>query len=107
MIFSRKLNKQNYPKIYFNNVSVFCDNWQKYLEIYLDKSLNFSYNIKKAMSQAMKGTGIIRKLNEALPEHFLITIYKSFVRTHPDYGDIIYDQPNKESLNQKIEKNSI
>ena len=46
----------------------------------------------------MKGKG------KALPQHSLITIYKSFVRPHLDYGDIIYDQPNKESLNQKIER---
>ena len=52
----------------------------------------------------MKGLGIIRKLNKALPEHSLITIYKSFVKPHLDYGDIIYEQPNKESFNQKIER---
>ena len=50
----------------------------------------------------MKGIGIIRKLTEAVLQHSLITIYKSFVRPHLDYGDIIYDQLNKESLNQKF-----
>ena len=52
----------------------------------------------------MKGIGIISKLNKALSQHFLITIYTSFERPHLDYGDIIYDQPNKESVNQKIER---
>ena len=47
----------------------------------------------------MKGIGIIRKLNKALSHYSLITIYKPFVRPHLDY-----DQPNKESLNQKIER---
>ena len=103
MIFSKKLIKSNHLKIYFNNAPVFCANWQKHLGIYLDESLNFSYHIKEKMSKAMKGKGIIRKLNKALPQHSLITIYKSFVRPHLDYGDIIYDQPNKESLNQKTE----
>ena len=28
----------------------------------------------------------------------------SFVRLHLDYGNIIYDQPNNDSLNQKTEK---
>ena len=51
----------------------------------------------------MKGIGIIRKLNKSLPQHSLITIYKSFVRPYLDYGDTFYDQPSKESLNQKIE----
>ena len=50
----------------------------------------------------MKGIGIIWKLNKALPQYSLITIHKSFGRPHFDYGDIIYDQPNKESLNQEF-----
>ena len=33
----------------------------------------------------------------------LLTIYKSFVRPHLDYGDIIYHQPNNESMNNKLE----
>ena len=31
-------------------------------------------------------------------------MYKSFVRPHLDYGDIVSHQPNNESLNQKIER---
>ena len=76
MTFLRKLNKLNHPKIYFNNVPVFCANWQKHLGIHLDESLNFSYHIKEKMSKAMNGIGVIRKLNKVLPQHSLITIYK-------------------------------
>ena len=104
VIFCRKLNKSCLPKIYFNNALVFCDNWQKHSGMYLDGSLNFSFHIKEKMSKAIKGISIIRKLNKTLPRHSLITIYKSFVRPHLSYGDIIYDQPNNESLNQKIER---
>ena len=92
------------PQNLFNNTPVFCANWQKYLEMYQDESLNFSYHIKKKMFKAMNGIRIIRKLNEALPRHSLITIYKSFLRPRLDHGDIIYDEPNKKNLNQKIEK---
>ena len=56
------------------------------------------------MLKAMKEIGIVRKLFKTIPQHLLITICKSFVRTHLDYGDIIYGQPNKEYLNQKIER---
>ena len=38
-----------------------------------------------------------------LAQHSLITIYKAIVRSHLDYGDILYDQPNNESLCQEIE----
>ena len=33
----------------------------------------------------------------------LITIYKSFVRPHLEYGDLIYDHSNNESFCQQIE----
>ena len=47
---------------------------------------------------------MIQKLRHILPRHSLITICKSFVRPHLDYGDIIYDQPNNESFCNKIER---
>ena len=33
----------------------------------------------------------------------LLTIYKSFIRPHLDYGDIIYDQPSNNRLSEKTE----
>ena len=38
-----------------------------------------------------------------LPQHSVLTIYKSFVRPHLDYDDILYDQPDNKSFCQKIE----
>ena len=51
----------------------------------------------------MKVVGMIKKLSFVLPRASLITIYKSFVRPHLDYGDVIYDQPNNQSFSDKIE----
>ena len=50
-----------------------------------------------------KGISVIKRLSKMLPQHSLLTIYKSFVQPHLDYGDILYDQPNNKSLCQKIE----
>ena len=63
--------------------------WQKLLGMHLDGTLNFTLRIKEKMSKALKGIGIIKKLSKSLPQHSLFTIYKSFVRPHLDYGDII------------------
>ena len=60
--------------------------------------LNFKLHIKEKISKAMKGIYIIKKLSNVLPRKS--TIYKSFVRPHLDYGDLIYDQPNNESFCQ-------
>ena len=72
--------------------------------MYLDKSLNFSYHIKENIFKTMKRIGIIRKLSKEILQNSVITIYKSFVRPHLGYGDIIYDQQNKKNLNHKIER---
>ena len=31
-------------------------------------------------------------------------IYKSFIRPHLDYGDILYDKPENENFQNKLEK---
>ena len=39
-----------------------------------------------------------------LPQSALLTIYKSFIRPHLEYGDILYDKPDNEHFQNKIEK---
>ena len=65
--------------------------------------LNFKLYIKEKISKAINGIGIIKTLSNVLQRKSLITIYKSFVRPHLDYGDFVYDQPNNESFCQQIE----
>ena len=55
------------------------------------------------MKKATKGINVIRKMNLLLLRSSLLTIYKSFVRPHLDYGDVIYAQLNNSSLSVKIE----
>ena len=42
-------------------------------------------------------------MNLLLPRSSLLTVYKSFLRTHLDYGNVIYDQSNNSRLSDKIE----
>ena len=42
-------------------------------------------------------------MNNVIPRNALLTIYKSYVRPHLDYGDILYHQPNNESVNNRLE----
>ena len=39
-----------------------------------------------------------------MPCDSLVTIFKSFIRQHLDYGDVIYDQPSNGSFTDKIEQ---
>ena len=70
---------------------------QKHLGMHLDEKLNFNHHVKEKIAKANKGKRQIRKLAHVLPSQSLLTIYKSFIRPHLDYGDIIYDQSNNES----------
>ena len=102
VIFSRKTTKSSYPQVFFNDIPVSCLSFQKHLGIYLDEKFNFNHHIGEKITKAMKGIGVIKRLSKMLPRHSLLTIYKSFVRPHLDYGDILYDQPNNTGLCQKI-----
>ena len=49
-----------------------------------------------------KTIGLLRKLQIFLPRAALVTIYKAFIRTHLDYGEILYDQAYM-SFHQNLE----
>ena len=103
-IFSRKSVKPFHPQVFFNKVPVERSVFQKHLGLHLDRKLDFSKHINEKISKAQKGISVIKKLNNILPRNTLLTIYKSFVRPHLDYGDIAYDQPNNHSFSNKIKK---
>ena len=103
VIFSRKTSIQSHPVLTFDNSPVTKTTHHKHLGLILDEKLNFKEHLKEKMSKAYKGMAALRKLQNIIPRNSLLTIYKSFIRPHLDYGDIIYHQPNNGSFCQKIE----
>ena len=103
VIFSRKLQISIYPPLHFNNIAVTQSVTQKHLGILLDVQLDFQGHLKNIYSKVNKTIGLLRKLHNTLPRLPLLTIYKSFIRPHLDYGDIMYDQAYTALFHQKIE----
>ena len=68
----------------------------------LDSRLNFNEYVQIKTSKCYK-IGLIKKLSIHLPREALLRIYKSFVRSNLDYGDIIFDKLNNESFKSRIE----
>ena len=95
VVFSRKMTKSSHPQTSFINVPVSHASFQKHLGNDLDEKLNFNHHINKKMTKATKGIGVIKRLCKMHPQHSLLTIYKSLIRSHVDYGDILYDQTIK------------
>ena len=103
VLFSRKKQNQIYPTVSLNNIQVEKVLYQKHLGLILDQKLNFKQHTDCAISKINKGIAVIKKLRYSLPRKSLVTIYKAFLRPLIDYGDIIYDQPQNESLSEKLE----
>ena len=71
--------------------------------MFLDSKLDFKERTQNVLNKVSKTIGLLRKLQKILPKPPLITIYKSFIKSHLDYGDIIYDQAYNVSFHQKLE----
>ena len=103
VIFSRKRKLINHPTLYFNCASVASAPFQKHLGLFLDEKLTFGHHLNDKISKANKGVGLIKRLYFYLPRKSLLNIYKSFIRPHLDYGDVIYDQPSNDSFCKIVE----
>ena len=103
VIFSRKMTKTNHPTLVFNENPVHQVALHKHLGMYLDCKLNFEEHLKTIINKIIKTIGLLRKFQNFLPRKSLLTIYKSFIRPHFDYGDIIYDQTYNTSFHQRLE----
>ena len=103
VIFSRKINKIDHPPLYFNQNLVKSSSTHKHLGMVLDTRLDFNLHLKNVQNKVNKTIGLLCKLKNTLPRTSLITIFKSFIRPHLDYGDIIYDRAYNTSFHQNIE----
>ena len=69
----------------------------------LGTKLDFSLHLKNVQNKENKTIRLLRKLQDNSPRTSLITIFKSFIRPHFDYGDMIYDRAYNTSFHQNIE----
>ena len=76
---------------------------QKHPGLILDEWLKFTEHINSKISICDKLIGIIKKLSISFPRNALLRIYKSFIKPHLDYADIMYDKPNNTSFKNKLE----
>ena len=106
VIFSRKSNSSNltYSPVKLNNINITRCSHQKHLGIVLDSKLNFNTHVAQKIKKCNKLIGLMKRLSINLPRNALLTIYKSFIRPHLDYGDILYDNLNHENFQSKLEK---
>ena len=103
VILSRKLKTVLHPSITFNNNPLSLCYAQKHWGLVLDSKLTFNEHIKHILSKVNKPIGLLHKFRPVLQRSSLLTIYKTFIRSHFDYADVVYDQSYKSSFHEKLE----
>ena len=101
IIFSRKKIVSLHPVVYFDNKPVKSSQIHKHLGMILDSNLSYEHHIKSILNKVNKTIGLLRNFQPRPLRHFLITIYKTFVRPHLDYGEVIYGRASNESFHQR------
>ena len=101
IIFSRKVDKGSHTSLTFSNIIVYQTTSQKHLGITLDNRLSFEEHLRLVLSKTSKTIGLLCKLHCLIARSALLTICKTLVRPHLDYGDIIYEKAYYSSFNQK------
>ena len=101
LYFSKKACNKKSLDLTFNKSNVASSPSVKHLGMLLDSRLNFNEYVQIKTSKCYK-IGLIKKLSIHLPREALLRIYKSFVRSNLDYGDIIFDKLNNESFKSRI-----
>ena len=103
LLFSWKTSSKPYPSLDFNDNPIHQVQLEKHLGLVLDPKLSGKH-IPCVLIKTCKIIGLIRKLQPIIPRVALLTtIYKSFLRSHLDYGDVICDHTFKESFQNKLE----
>ena len=79
----------NHASVYFSNILVIRENFQKFLDLFLDSKPNFFDHVNEKVKKGTKGINFFRKMDFLLQRPFLFSIFKSFVRPHLVYGEVI------------------
>ena len=87
--------------MYFNYIPVSSTSVHKHLGMLLDDKLSYEHYLKSVFNKVKKTIGLLRKFQQSLLKQSLVTIYKSFIRPHLDYGHIVYDRAFNESFHKK------
>ena len=68
----------------------------------LDSNLSYERHIKSILDKVNQTIGLLCKLQLIIPRYPLKTIYKTFIKRHLDYDDVIYDRAFSESFDQRL-----
>ena len=72
----------------------------KYLGIWLDPSLSWSFHIDKLVSKINQRIGLLRRVRNILPKATLNLLFKSLILPHFDYCDVVWGNAGTSHLSR-------
>ena len=102
VIFSRKSKAISHPALVFNNDNVIQATYQKHFGIVLDNRLSFEKHLETVLFKINKTIDHNRNIQYLLPRSAQIKLYKAFIYTHLDYGDILHVQARNALFHPKL-----
>ena len=103
VLYFNKAIKTDHPSVIINGNIVQNSANQKHLGLILDKKLTFNDHIASKLTTVNKLTITLRKIYRHISSNSLVTIYKSFVRMHLAYADVIFDKPSNATFSNESE----
>ena len=92
------LENQTLHPLMFNNNDLTKCSYQKNLEIAPDSKLDLNIHIVQKIKKYDRIITFMRRLAVLLSRKSLLTIYKSYVRPHLNYGDIRREEPKHKNF---------
>ena len=107
-LFSRKKSKVIHLSLIFNGKDVSRFESHEHVGFVFDPKLNFDMHLKvenplKCISIINNGIALLKKLRHYISRKPLLLIYKTFLRAHLDYCQVIYDKLHKEKFTDTVE----
>ena len=82
----KQINENNLPNIEINSVQIKHVETIKFLGIHLDESLTWNNHVSEISNKISKVVGVLSILKHRFPTHILLTIYKSLILSHLNFG---------------------
>ena len=106
VLFSKKRKPTQLDELSFNNIPVKKVSETKHLGMILDSKLKFTTHIEEKIKKARQELGVMKWIKKWVTIETLEQYYKSWVRPHLEYGDLVYDRANREGKNAFSDRRS-
>ena len=103
LLFSRRVNLQDHPTLFFNDVPIQEVVSHKHLGVYLSQRCDWQKHIDFIKEKAWSRINLLRMLKFTINRKSLETIYFAYIRSLLEYADVLWDNCTQQQCNE-IEK---